>query len=122
MKLSQELINKYSHLFEPDEVRMDITKSCMAWGMECRDGWHDLIEKMMEEISALKLEGFYFTQIKEKFGTLRVYTNYYNEEVEAIIQKYEDISAVTCEVCGKPGTINDGGWLQVRCEEHKDAR
>lgn len=120
MKLAQELIQKYSHLFEPDEVRSDMKQSCMYWGIETGDGWYDLIDKMMEEISALKLENFYFTQIKEKFGTLRVYTNFYNEDVEAIIMKYENISAVTCEVCGKPGTINEGGWLKVRCEEHKE--
>jgi hypothetical protein len=120
MKRGQELVQKYIHLFEPEEVRSDMKQSCMYWGIETGDGWYDLIDKMMQEISDLKKPDFCFTQIKEKFGTLRVYTNYYYEDVEAIIEKYEAISAVTCEVCGKPGTINDGGWLRVRCEEHKE--
>ncbi len=119
MKSEQDLINKYKHLFEPDEIRLNETQSCMAWGIECGSGWYDLIDHMMQEISDLKIEGFYFTQIKEKFGTLRVYTSVYDERVEGILAKYEQLSSTTCEVCGKFGTINDGGWLSVRCDEHR---
>lgn len=34
----------------------------------------------------------------------------------------ESISNEVCEVCGKPGTQNEGGWIQTLCEEHRQKR
>ena len=59
-------------------------------------------------------------QVKEKFGTLRFYTDNWHPVTDAYISFAENMSAITCEVCGNPGTINDGGWLKVRCEKHKE--
>jgi hypothetical protein len=67
-------------------------------------------------------------QIKEKWGFLHFYYHighdYYNppkhdmhKEVNALISKWEDISEVTCEWCGEPGTIRNDGWLKVRCDK-----
>ena len=72
-------------------------------------------------------------QVKEKFGTLRFY--YHSEPkpgvrmedvddgyaketaaaIRGIVSMAEYMSGVTCELCGSPGEINDGGWLSVRC-------
>lgn len=60
------------------------------------------------------------TQVKEKFGTLRFYTDDWHPVIDAYISFAESMSAITCEVCGNPGTINDGGWLKVRCKKHKE--
>jgi len=35
--------------------------------------------------------------------------------MDQIIQKYEEISAKTCEVCGKPGDLGGKYWLSVTC-------
>ena len=122
MKLEQELIKKYSHLFEPSEIRLDETKSCMAWGFEHDAGWMSIIEDMLEHISEIVerkgLKDFYFTQIKEKFGTLRVYTSLHDEEISEAIQNYEELSAETCEVCGAPGKLRRGSWIKCLCDEH----
>lgn len=61
-----------------------------------------------------------FTQIKEKYGSLRVYTNYHDETIESYIDFAELMSSTTCEICGAPGTINNKGWLKTRCEKHKE--
>lgn len=57
-------------------------------------------------------------QVKEKFGTLRFYTNHSDEYIDGAIMMAEQMSSVTCETCGKPGELQGGGWLYTACEEH----
>jgi hypothetical protein len=59
-------------------------------------------------------------QVKEKFGTLSFYYTGGDEYISGLVDMASSISSVTCEVCGKPGKQNDGGWIKTRCEEHKD--
>lgn len=113
------LIQKYRHLFDPEEIIHDETKSCMAWGIECGNGWYDILDEMMAKIASLNLPDFRFSQIKEKFGTLRVYTDYFDEKAERIIVEAERKSAMTCEVCGKSGSPRGGGWIKTLCDEHE---
>lgn len=114
------LFQKYQNLFPPTSVMADMTQSCLYWGIECGEGWYNILDEMMAKIAALPPpEGFCFSQIKEKFGTLRVYTDGWSEEINTIIDEAEAKSAVTCESCGKPGKINQGGWLKCLCEECK---
>ena len=52
-----------------------------AFGVECRDGWYDLITELCEEImKAYTDEGrpmdMVVDQIKEKYGTLRFYYHF----------------------------------------------
>ena len=90
------------------------------------DGWLPLLRDMAYEIKEyIELnypdmsEDITFTQIKEKFGELRVYFYPYFEELDDIIDKYVEISAHTCEVCGEPGEIKtDGYWMMARCDKH----
>ena len=56
-----------------------------------------------------------FTQIKEKFGTLRMYTNGYDDYIDGVVALAEMMSSVTCEVCGVPGRQTSGGWVQTLC-------
>lgn len=60
----------------------------------------------------------HFVQVKEKFGSLRVYTNNVgNSNVDAYIQFAETMSEKTCEVCGKYGKPSKGGWIKVTCDD-----
>lgn len=96
-------------------------------GYVCK-GWEQLIRDMLTEIQALNPtvgaeEVPYghpeFTQIKEKYGTLRVYGFNISDEQQAIIDKYERLSAKTCETCGAEGKLRvKGGWYYVTCDEH----
>ncbi len=91
--------------------------------IECGPGWKqllipllDYIHKYNEDIDSD--EHIRVTQIKEKFGTLRFYTNWSNDELDKLIQEAEDLSGETCETCGEPGTLNTQGWRFTACPTH----
>ena len=56
-----------------------------------------------------------FVQVKEKFGTLRIYTNGFDDYTDGVISMAESMSACTCEVCGIPGRQTTGGWVRTLC-------
>ncbi len=119
--LESYFLTKYTKLFDPDEIRLDPMQSCMCWGFECGDGWYRLLDeafKALAELDPLPT----IAQVKEKFGTLRLYISYYSDEAEAIIQQAEELSARTCEICGEPGKVVGHGWLSTRCEVHTSRR
>ena len=122
------LFRKYTSLFPSKEDRGDPMKTCLAFGIECGDGWFNILDKMMGKIASLNPKYFQFAQIKEKFGALRVYFGASGEEddgfwdkVDAIIDEAELASALTCEVCGEEGSIvSIYGWLSALCTKCKE--
>jgi hypothetical protein len=80
-------------------------------------GWRPIVSAAVEAIG--KRQGF-ITQIKEKFGGLRIYVHGGDyDAIDDIIRTAERECAITCEICGKPGTLrNLKGWLKTACEEH----
>ena len=106
------LYDKYPELFGQKDLSMQET--CMCWGIDCGNGWFEILDQMCKELQALK-QPLQFTQIKEKFGTLRVYTNHCSDESEHIISKACDSSENTCEMCGQPGKLDGKTWLSTRC-------
>jgi hypothetical protein len=91
--------------------------------IECRDGWFEIISDLCRDldniISEQQDKDYYFEQIKQKFGGLRVYMNRENDAIRDTLQKAEDRSYKTCEVCGIPGkTVSVRGWLFTLCEDH----
>ena len=55
-------------------------------------------------------------QLKEKWGFLHLYHNG-GDKIYDIIRKYEQISAKTCGVCGKPATKISKGWIYPYCDD-----
>lgn len=57
-------------------------------------------------------------QVKEKYGTLRFYVDYADEEVNGMISMAEAMSASTCEACGstQDAKVRGKGWLSCRCK------
>lgn len=90
---------------------------------ECGDGWFPIIWELCNELNNLYLQNgvnpnnIIVQQIKEKYGTLRFYTGGLIEGGNDIINKYEDLSAETCEVCGKQGKLTDTRWVQTLCDD-----
>jgi len=91
---------------------------------DCEDGWFDLINDLSYKLEPLILkeneeidEDFfsYATQVKEKFGGLRFYMSTATDQMYELIYDAEDTSLVTCELCGKPGKINNHAWVTCRC-------
>ena len=58
-------------------------------------------------------------QIKEKWGYLHWYDSGHpkDSKIYDIIRKYEQISAKTCGVCGKPATKMSKGWIYPYCDD-----
>lgn len=96
----------------------------LACSPACGEGWLPLLDRALTEMAQVIAytntpvgdEGFQVTTIKEKYGTLRLYTTAAPEAVYAIIDQAEAESAKTCEHCGAPGRIrNDRYWLKTLC-------
>jgi hypothetical protein len=74
----------------------DCRRSCMAFGIECGDGWFDIIYDLSKQIEEFNKtveeeEQIIAAQVKEKFATLRFYTQGYNDKVSAMITEAENL-------------------------------
>lgn len=65
-----------------------------------------------------KMPQIQFTQVKEKFGELRLYTNYCGGYVDGVIDMASRMSQCTCEACGQPGKMRGMGWYYTACDQH----
>lgn len=88
------------------------------WEEKCEE---ILRNKKYEEVPR-KVHQVVAVQVKEKFGGLRFYTNGTDDVVNGMIRMAESLSYRTCEVCGNPGKLRKGGWMQTLCDEHAKGR
>ena len=116
---SEKLFNEFPKLFEH---RKNKQISLLYFGVECNSGWFDLIYNLTKTVSKLVKEkgikDFEIVQIKEKFGGLRYYTNFYTESIGKLIRDAEEKSYKICEVCGKPGKLRKVSWYRTLCKDH----
>jgi len=99
-----------------DAMRFDtFTRGC-----ECGPGWYDLLDATLGWIAEAQPNAWWkASQIKEKFGTLRLYYDGNpGDEGGAIIDAAEHLSGFVCDVCGAPGKTGGRGWISTRCELH----
>ncbi len=116
---SKEIVNKYPELF--GEPPFDIKETLIPFGFECSEFWYPILEKGFEKISKIIKDSgktdFRIVQVKEKFGGLRVYCNYYTDGVDVVIEEMEKECNHTCEKCGSPeGELRMEGWWAVLCD------
>lgn len=124
IELEQKLKDKYPMLMA-DLLNPDVTMqySCMFWGIECGDGWFDLIDELCSKLEQMNVElassgaGYIkCSQVKEKYGTLRFYVcGDYPDSTYDLISEYEDKSGHVCENCGAPAKTEGGFWLTTLC-------
>lgn len=63
------------------------------------------------------------SQIKEKFGGLRLYMTSGTDEIFDLIEEYEDKSYHICEDCGSDqATQNEVGWVRTLCDPCRAGR
>lgn len=123
-ELENKLENDFPELFKGRSK--PLTESLMRFGCDHDDGWFNIIYSMCgaidSHIKRLKSPLEYeFTQIKEKFGSLRVYANGGDEYIRGVIRMAENMSSVTCEVTGRPGKLcKKGFWYRTLCEEQAE--
>ena len=64
------------------------------------------------------VDKFSFSQIKEKYGSMRLYNNGYPKDsrISELEYIYEHLSTYICEDCGKPAKYETPGWITELCE------
>lgn len=140
IELQKKLVEKYPKIFSAYGGDPKVT--CMAWGIECGDGWYNIIDSLCscitgylgsanikyneknELVDRSQEDPAYVhhvtaEQVKEKYGTLRFYYNGGNETTEAMVSLAERLSGVTCEICGCKSEPPDdkSGWVHTLCED-----
>jgi len=124
METDEEIMKKYS-IIEPDPT---LRNNLMAFGFEVGDGWRPLVIELLDKIQKIvdnnqEYSELRVLQIKSKYASLRVYLNYYFEEIEKLIDEYEEKSIYICEVCGEIGKTRDiNHWYTVLCDKHYQER
>lgn len=78
-------------------------------------GWHRT--KMKDGDPDDYLHTWKFVQLKEKYGSLRIYCNFYTPRVDDVIHKYDLLSETICIGCGKPATKVSQGWISPWCDD-----
>lgn len=136
-ELQNQLFEKYPKFFvNKDKSPME---SPMCFGIECNNGWYDLLSAVCWRIfqhekniaervairdksgkendqSDLEYESVKFDQIKEKFGGIRIYYTGGDDYVRGVVSLADEMSYKICEVCGNSGKPNKGGWIVTLCE------
>lgn len=123
----QQTPNSWNHNEEESLTDIDITaikQNIMksfgkGWHqeIECEDGWFELVANCHSELLSID-NNYTIFQIKQKFGTLRYYAEpsrpEYADHFRPVIDKYEQLSARTCEMTGARGVLmKKGGWYKT---------
>lgn len=122
-KLENKLFESFPNLYGKDK---ETRKELLPYGIQCDDGWFNLIFELSEKISKID-PNCKAVQVKEKFGGLRFYINETTSLGYKLIEEYENKSFHICEVCGNTETAKErsGNWVQTLCndcEKTKDQR
>jgi len=121
-ELETKLIEKYPLFFADKDEPLNV--SLMSWGCAHGDGWYNLLDEILAELYPLLQEAEQRgeevprgAQIKEKFGTLRVYMSKYTDAIHDILLEAEKKSATVCESCGAAGELRaDRRWIRTLCD------
>lgn len=123
---NKSLVGRYPFLLPrnvwTDEVSKDYDYSYIRGIGEIPDGWEKLFLQMCEDIrqpliDADYLEKFRFSQIKEKYNSMRCYHFGAPQEVEDILSKYEMMAGYVCTRCGKPAVYESKGYIASYCAD-----
>lgn len=110
------LVKEHSALFD-----QTLLQGNCEFFFEIGQGWQNILEHICSDIDALtnaERNNFQFQQIKEKWGALRIYSSGGSQLTDDILERAEELSLITCDVCGVKGHLREQGWLRVRCDAH----
>jgi hypothetical protein len=136
--LEKQLVKDFPLCF--GDYGKDMKETCMCWGCECGDGWELIIREACQKAEPLIAKWIEdnknnkdfdidwapkLSQVKEKYGTLRMYWTTYPDGIGEIEMEAERKSETICEQCGKKGKLRGQGWYYTACykhtkEEHRD--
>ena len=107
--------------FWNDEPIKDYDYSYLRGEFELPKGWDRLFLMYCKNIKKYLvkeklLNEFHFTQIKEKYGTMRLYNNLTTETISYLTILYEQFSEFICQECGNTATCQTCGWISSLCD------
>jgi hypothetical protein len=106
-----------------EELKKSLLHDFYPYPYSIGKGWHKLIDEFLEEVYKIiekeSLQNrFFIFDIKEKYGALIISVVGGIDEIFDLIDKVEEKSLRTCEICGKAGELkNLKCWHRVRCEK-----
>lgn len=118
----KKLIKKYYWLapryWWNNQIFKDYDYTFINWGVA--PGWDKAygwlyLKELGKAVKESGQKDFSILQIKEKYGSHRVYCSGTTEKVHRIIDKYEHISENVCYYCGKEAPMTDTGWVLPQC-------
>ena len=79
-------------------------------------GWHGILKT---PLLLARDKNIPISQVKEKFGRLRIYVDGEDKTLDEAIRLAESASGHICERCGNSGEIrkNSRGWFKTTCDE-----
>jgi hypothetical protein len=140
LELEQQLVSKYPNLFK--QYGGDPKETCLAFGIECGDGWYHLIDTLCGSIQGevdwinRLFPNLNFScsavQVKEKLGGLRFYYEFFyatdlpDDKMKILISSMDRISGVTtfaekisettCENCGGKCERENAPFPRALCD------
>lgn len=137
-ELQQQLFAKYPEFFEEHDLpapfhwRSRPDEPCV--GVQCRDGWYDLIDSTIAAIMLID-PSVRVSQIKEMAGDLVIHVNTarrgdletprtpnevrVEQMVVQVLYGAREKSRRICEECGRSGMMRVlDGHVATRCDEH----
>lgn len=120
-ELDALLCHRHPQLFQHRHA--DPQTCAMGRGVQCGDGWFDLIdtlcERLQQETEHADAPQAAAMQVKQKWGRLRFSVEPATERQRAMIDMAEALSARLCEQCGRPGQMRSiGSFRTPRCAKH----
>ena len=126
---NRKLVEVYPYLLPrnvfTDNVPEDYDYSYIRGQHELPEGWLRLFFLYCKAIRPILvgadyLDKFRFSQIKEKYGSMRIYNFGYPEGMEDLEWLYTGYSEFVCQRCGKMAKVRTSGWIEQLCLDCHD--
>lgn len=109
-------VNMYTGKLDSNHDAMDdMIEQAPGWEIAFGEMFCKDLDEAIKKSSLTK--EFHIVQLKEKYGTLRVYANQRSKFIDDVLNKYSVISAHVCSNCGKPDVpMTYEAWFLPLCK------
>lgn len=97
-----------------------INKRQLSFEEVCKrvpEGWSEVLKEGFDKMFSLGWGGE-IIQIKEKFGSLRLYLSDVTDDITKVKEDMEKKTRQVCCVCGSVRTKTSSGWVLHYCDKH----
>lgn len=121
-KANYELCMKYPIIIPHDNENFQYAYTTIdlipiGWRIAFGEKFAADLQEVINKLSEEKRDEIWITDVKEKYGMLRVYFSYYTDELDRVLRKYEKLSTRTCIKCGRQATKISKGYTLPWCDD-----